>query len=183
MHINSLGKSMHGKTLRFSSIIMAVIIYIKTRLNSICDRKNAILIDELVFSDRNFDRQICNSKKTFGPSIIFIFIFIQIFVEIECCSVRATNASTVSTCSWTLKIMFFTYASHATTIRQAVAPHNTQQRFWCWLKLGHDRYQLAIIIQSPTRLFSSYLPLFALPLDKLVVDSHAVVWRSSRSRR
>ena len=49
---------------------MALISYMKTRLNSICDRKNAILSDELVFSDRNFDKQICNSKKTFGPSII-----------------------------------------------------------------------------------------------------------------
>ena len=76
MHIKSLGKSMHGKTLKFSSIIMAVISYMKTRLNSNCDRKNAILSDELVFSDRKFDKQICNSKKTFGPSIIFIFIFI-----------------------------------------------------------------------------------------------------------
>ena len=55
---------------------MAVISYMKTRLNSIFDRKNAILSDELVFSDRKFDKQICNSKKTFGPSIIFIFIFI-----------------------------------------------------------------------------------------------------------
>ena len=76
MHIKSLGKSMHGKTLKFSSIIMAVISYMKTRLNSICDRKNAILSDELVFSDRKFDKQICNSKKAFGLSIIFIFIFI-----------------------------------------------------------------------------------------------------------
>ena len=31
---------MHGKTLKFSSITMAVISYMKTRLNSICDRKN-----------------------------------------------------------------------------------------------------------------------------------------------
>ena len=76
MHIKSLGKSMHGKTLKFSLITMAVISYMKTRLNSIFDRKNAILSDELVFSDRKFDKQICNSKKTFGPSIIFIFIFI-----------------------------------------------------------------------------------------------------------
>ena len=67
---------MHGKTLKFISIIMAVISYMKTRLNSNCDRKNAILSDELVFSDRKFDKQICNSKKTVGPSIIFIFIFI-----------------------------------------------------------------------------------------------------------
>ena len=67
---------MHGKILKFSSIIMALISYMKTRLNSICDRKNAILSDELVFSDRNFHKQSCNSKKTFGPSIIFIFIFI-----------------------------------------------------------------------------------------------------------
>ena len=69
---------MHGKTLKFISIIMAVISYMKTRLNSNCDRKNAILSDELVFSDRKFDKQICNSKKTFGLSIIFIFIFIFI---------------------------------------------------------------------------------------------------------
>ena len=74
MHIKSLGKSMHGKTLKFSSIIMALISYMKTRLSSICDRKNAILSDELVFSYRNFDKQICNSQKNFGPSIIFIFI-------------------------------------------------------------------------------------------------------------
>ena len=67
---------MHGKILKFSSIIMALISYMKTRLNSICDREKAILSDELVFSDRNFDKQFCNSKKTFGPSIIFIFIFI-----------------------------------------------------------------------------------------------------------
>ena len=67
---------MHGKTLKVSSIILAVIGYMKTRLNSICDRKSAILSDELVFSDWNFDKQICNSNKTFGPSIIFIFIFI-----------------------------------------------------------------------------------------------------------
>ena len=76
MHIKSLGKSMYGKTLKFSSIIMAVIGYIKTRLNSICERKSAILSDELVFFDWNFDKQICNSKNTFGPSIIFIFILI-----------------------------------------------------------------------------------------------------------
>ena len=61
---------MHGKMYKFSSIIKALISYMKTRLNSIYDRKNAILSDELVFSDRNFDKQICNSKKTFGPSII-----------------------------------------------------------------------------------------------------------------
>ena len=67
---------MHGKTLKFSLIIIAVISYMKTRLNSICDRKSAIFNDELVFSHWNFDKQICNSKKTFGPSIIFIFIFI-----------------------------------------------------------------------------------------------------------
>ena len=48
MHIKSLGKSTHGKTLKFSSIIMAVISYMKTRLNSICDRKNVISGDELV---------------------------------------------------------------------------------------------------------------------------------------
>ena len=43
---------MHGKTLTlcsgFCSIIMAVISYMKTRLNSICDRKNVISGDELV---------------------------------------------------------------------------------------------------------------------------------------
>ena len=32
----------------------------KTRLNSIYDRKNAILSYELDFSDQNFDQQICN---------------------------------------------------------------------------------------------------------------------------
>ena len=66
---------MHGKIYKFSSIIMALISYMKTRLNSICDRKNAILSDELFFSDRNFDKQICNSKKTFGPSIILSTVF------------------------------------------------------------------------------------------------------------
>ena len=54
---------MHGKTLKFSSIIIALISYIKTRMNSICDKKNAILSDEVVFSDRNLNKQICNSKK------------------------------------------------------------------------------------------------------------------------
>ena len=65
-----------GRHLNSFQYIMAVISYMKTRLNSICDRKNAILSDELVFSDRKFDKQICNSKKTFELSIIFIFIFI-----------------------------------------------------------------------------------------------------------
>ena len=55
---------MHGKTLKFSSIIIALISYIKTRMNSICEKKkNAILSDEVVFSDRNLNKQICNSKK------------------------------------------------------------------------------------------------------------------------
>ena len=54
---------MHGKTLKFSSIIIALISYMKTRLNSTCDRKNAILSEELVVSDPNFDKHICNSKK------------------------------------------------------------------------------------------------------------------------
>ena len=54
---------MHGKTPKFSSIVIALISYMKMRLNSTCDRKNAILSDELVFSDRNFYQQICNSKK------------------------------------------------------------------------------------------------------------------------
>ena len=40
---------MHGKILKFSSIIIALISYMKTRLNSVCDRKNAILSDEVVF--------------------------------------------------------------------------------------------------------------------------------------
>ena len=39
MHIKSLGKSMHGKKLKFISVIMAVISYLKRRLNSIYDRK------------------------------------------------------------------------------------------------------------------------------------------------
>ena len=40
---------MYGKTLKFSSIIIALMSYMKTRLNSICDRKNAILSEEVVF--------------------------------------------------------------------------------------------------------------------------------------
>ena len=54
---------MHGKTLKFSSIIIALISYMKTRLNSTRYRNNAILSEELVVSDRNFNKQICNSKQ------------------------------------------------------------------------------------------------------------------------
>ena len=48
---------MHGKTLKFGSIITAWISYMKTRLNFIFDRKNSILSYEFDFSDRNFDKQ------------------------------------------------------------------------------------------------------------------------------
>ena len=52
---------MYGKTLKFSSIITVWISYMKTKLNSICDRENAILSYELDFCDRNFGKQICKS--------------------------------------------------------------------------------------------------------------------------
>ena len=93
---------MRGKTLKFSSIITAWISYMKTRLNSIYHRKNAILSYELDFSDRNFDKKNLQFKlkkrvSDFRPSIIFIFIYIFIEIELKCCSIGATSASTVTT--------------------------------------------------------------------------------------
>ena len=46
----------------------------KTRLNSVCDRKNAILSDEVVFLIGTLISKFATVKKNFGPLIIFIFI-------------------------------------------------------------------------------------------------------------
>ena len=76
---------MHGKTLKFSSIITAWISYMKTRLNSIYDRKKHYLElwirffwSELWSADLQF--KLKKRVSDFRPSIIFILIIIIIII-------------------------------------------------------------------------------------------------------
>ena len=77
--------------------------YVKTRLNSICDRENHKSIFAKVQKKKK------KSVPDVRPSIIFISIYIYILDEIELKwrSIGVTTASAVSTGNWTLNIMFF----------------------------------------------------------------------------